>query len=92
MLANVSDLWDRREVCRFFGGSKPLDPATIYRGIRQGRFPLPVKVGGSIHQQFVNGSVVIGPATFWIASIVAGSGAMKWTLTGLGLALAPVFE
>jgi predicted DNA-binding transcriptional regulator AlpA len=38
-------LLDRREVCRFFGGSKPIDPATLYRGIRQGRYPKPVKVG-----------------------------------------------
>jgi predicted DNA-binding transcriptional regulator AlpA len=40
-------LLDRREVCRFFGGTKPLNPATLYRGIRDGRFPSPVKVGGS---------------------------------------------
>jgi predicted DNA-binding transcriptional regulator AlpA len=38
-------LLDRREVCRFFGGTKPLDPATLYRGIRKGRYPKPVKVG-----------------------------------------------
>ena len=39
------ELLDRREVCRFFGGTKPLDPATLYRGIRKGRYPAPVKVG-----------------------------------------------
>ncbi len=38
-------LLDRREVCRFFGGTRPLNPATLYRGIRQGRYPAPVKVG-----------------------------------------------
>jgi predicted DNA-binding transcriptional regulator AlpA len=38
-------LLDRAETCRFFGGSRPIDPATLYRGIRQGRFPKPVKVG-----------------------------------------------
>ena len=27
-----------REVCRFFGGNRPLDPATLYRGIRKGRY------------------------------------------------------
>jgi predicted DNA-binding transcriptional regulator AlpA len=32
-------------VCRFFGGTKPLDPATLHRGIRKGRYPQPVKVG-----------------------------------------------
>lgn len=34
-----------REACRFFGGDdKPLDPTTFYRGIREGRFPKPVKL------------------------------------------------
>jgi predicted DNA-binding transcriptional regulator AlpA len=47
MFANIAELLDRREVCRFFGGTKPLDPATLYRGIRQGRYPIPVKIGGS---------------------------------------------
>lgn len=47
MVINIFDLLDRREVCRFFGGNKPLDPATLYRGIRQGRYPQPIKIGGS---------------------------------------------
>ena len=42
---SLANLLDRREVCRFFGGTKPLDPATLYRGIRKGRYPQPVKVG-----------------------------------------------
>ena len=37
-------LLNRKEVCRFFGG---INPATLYRHIRQGRLPKPVKVGGS---------------------------------------------
>ncbi len=41
------ELLDRREVCRYFGGSRPLDASTLYRGIRIGRYPRPVKVGGS---------------------------------------------
>jgi predicted DNA-binding transcriptional regulator AlpA len=41
----MENLLDRREVCRFFGGTRPLDPATLYRGIRKGRYPKPVKVG-----------------------------------------------
>ena len=45
MFAKLSDLLDRREVCRLFGGTKPIDPATLYRGIRRGHFPRPVKVG-----------------------------------------------
>jgi predicted DNA-binding transcriptional regulator AlpA len=40
-------LLDKAEVCRYFGGSKPINVATLYRGIRQGRFPKPLKVGGS---------------------------------------------
>jgi len=44
---SLADLLDRREVCRFFGGSRPLNPATLYRGIRKGLFPQPVRVGGS---------------------------------------------
>jgi len=42
---SLADLLDRREVCRFFGGSRPLNPATLYRGIRKGRFPKPLKIG-----------------------------------------------
>jgi predicted DNA-binding transcriptional regulator AlpA len=38
-------LLDRKEVCFFFGGSKPIDASTLYRGIRDGRYPRPVKVG-----------------------------------------------
>ena len=41
----MRNLLDRAEVCRWFGGTKPIDPATLYRGIRQGRYPRPVKVG-----------------------------------------------
>jgi predicted DNA-binding transcriptional regulator AlpA len=38
-------LLDRREACVFFGGSKPIDASTLYRGIKLGRYPRPVKVG-----------------------------------------------
>lgn len=41
----VVDLLDRAETCRFFGGSRPIHPATLYRGVKQGRYPRPVKVG-----------------------------------------------
>jgi predicted DNA-binding transcriptional regulator AlpA len=39
------ELLDRRAVCSMFGGTKPIHPASLYRGIRQGRYPRPVKVG-----------------------------------------------
>jgi predicted DNA-binding transcriptional regulator AlpA len=38
------ELLDLDEVCAFFGGSKPLHPATIYRGLGS-RYPRPVRVG-----------------------------------------------
>jgi predicted DNA-binding transcriptional regulator AlpA len=41
----MNDLLDRDGVCRFFGGSKPIDPSTLYRNIKAGRYPRPVKVG-----------------------------------------------
>src|SRR5262249_1502736 len=40
-----SDLLDRDATCRFFGGTRPINPATLYRGVRKGRYPKPVKVG-----------------------------------------------
>jgi predicted DNA-binding transcriptional regulator AlpA len=40
-------LLDRRAVCELLGGSKPINASTLYRGIRQGRFPRPIRVGGS---------------------------------------------
>ena len=39
------ELLDRDAVCVFFGGTRPLNPATLYRGILKGRYPKPVKVG-----------------------------------------------
>jgi hypothetical protein len=43
------DEWlDIDAVCRFFGGNaNPLDPSTIYKGMRLGVYPLPVKAGPS---------------------------------------------
>jgi predicted DNA-binding transcriptional regulator AlpA len=40
-----SQLLDRDAACRFFGGTRPINAATLYRGIRRGRYPAPVKVG-----------------------------------------------
>jgi predicted DNA-binding transcriptional regulator AlpA len=37
-------LLDRRAVEIFFGGTKPLHPATVYRHIRAGRIPAPIKI------------------------------------------------
>ena len=40
-----TELLDRAEVCAFFGGTKPIDTATLYRGVKAGRYPKPVKIG-----------------------------------------------
>jgi predicted DNA-binding transcriptional regulator AlpA len=37
------NLLNRKEVCHYFGG---INPATLYRGIKQGRYPKQVKIGG----------------------------------------------
>ena len=43
--ANNVDLLDADATCRFFGGSRPINPATLYRGVKAGRYPRPIKVG-----------------------------------------------
>lgn len=40
------DLLDIYEACKFIGGSKPINPATLWRGIKAGRFSKPIKIGG----------------------------------------------
>ena len=39
------ELMDADDTCRFFGGSKTINPATLYRGMAAGRYPKPIKVG-----------------------------------------------
>jgi Prophage CP4-57 regulatory protein (AlpA) len=31
--------------CAFFGGDKPINPSTLYRGIKKGFYPPPVHLG-----------------------------------------------
>ncbi len=38
-------LMDRQAVQAFFGGSRPLNHVTLYRGIKSGIFPKPIKIG-----------------------------------------------
>jgi predicted DNA-binding transcriptional regulator AlpA len=40
-----SELLAKPAVLKFFGGDKPLNSATLYRGIKEGRFPPPIKIG-----------------------------------------------
>jgi predicted DNA-binding transcriptional regulator AlpA len=39
------ELLDLKEVCRFFGGTRPINPATLYRGVSAGHYPKPIKIG-----------------------------------------------
>jgi hypothetical protein len=41
----MQNLFDRAETCAFFGGTRPIDASTLYRGIKTGRYPKPVKIG-----------------------------------------------
>jgi hypothetical protein len=41
-------LYDLEFVCAFFGGNRPLHPATIYRGIEAGHYPRPVRPSGQL--------------------------------------------
>jgi predicted DNA-binding transcriptional regulator AlpA len=41
-IAVPTELLNCKEVCRTYGS---IDPATLYRGIRAGRYPSPIKVG-----------------------------------------------
>lgn len=41
----VDELLDRDATCAFFGGSRPIHFATLYRGIKAGRYPKPIPVG-----------------------------------------------
>lgn len=34
------------EVLTFFGGSKPINIGTLYVGMRRGRYPRPINIGG----------------------------------------------
>jgi predicted DNA-binding transcriptional regulator AlpA len=33
--------------CEFFGGDRPINFSTLYRGIKDGRFPKPVRIGAN---------------------------------------------
>lgn len=40
------ELLNRSDTCRYFGGDdSPIDQATLYRGMKTGRYPRPILVG-----------------------------------------------
>lgn len=38
------DLLDLYAACAFIGGSRPINPATLWRGVKAGRFAKPIKI------------------------------------------------
>lgn len=43
--SSSDELLDAAAVCKLFGGSQPIHQSTLYRGIKVGRFPKPLKIG-----------------------------------------------
>jgi len=41
------ELLDIKAVCRLIGGSRPLNPCSVYRYIQRKMWPKPIKVGGN---------------------------------------------
>jgi predicted DNA-binding transcriptional regulator AlpA len=41
----MDDLLDVYEACRFLGGTRPINPATLWRGVKVGRYARPIKIG-----------------------------------------------
>jgi hypothetical protein len=42
------ELMDKDETCRFFGGAnRPINAATLYRGMHTGRYPKPIHPGAN---------------------------------------------
>jgi predicted DNA-binding transcriptional regulator AlpA len=35
---------DVKAACRFIGGTKPINPATLWRGVKAGRYSKPIKI------------------------------------------------
>jgi len=40
-------LLDVDAACRIFGGSKPISRATLYRGVKTGAYPKPIRIGSN---------------------------------------------
>lgn len=41
---DVDVLLDEKAACRLIGGTKPINPATLWRGIKAGRYSKPIKI------------------------------------------------
>lgn len=40
----ADDLLDVYAACALIGGSRPINPATLWRGVKAGRFSKPIKI------------------------------------------------
>jgi hypothetical protein len=49
------ELWDLDEVCVYHGGLRPLDPSTVWKGIKAGRFSKPIY---PTHRTHAGGAVI----------------------------------
>lgn len=47
-------LLDVEAACRFIGGTNPINAATLYRGIKAGIYPPPVKVAPNVSRWLEN--------------------------------------
>lgn len=50
------ELLDAEAACELLGGTRPINRATLYKGIKAGRFPAPVKVGS--HSRWVKSECI----------------------------------
>jgi predicted DNA-binding transcriptional regulator AlpA len=45
----MDDLLNVNAVCRLFGGSeRPIDKSTLWRGIKVGRYPKPIRISAQV--------------------------------------------
>ena len=44
-MQQYDDLLDVAAACQFIGGSRPINPATLWRGVKVGRYSKPIKIG-----------------------------------------------
>jgi predicted DNA-binding transcriptional regulator AlpA len=47
MSTPMNELLSRREVCEYFGR---IHPSTLWRGIRAGRYPAPIRIGPQLRR------------------------------------------
>lgn len=47
MTDHYPELLDADEACRLLGGTRPINRATLYRGVAAGRYPRPIKIGAA---------------------------------------------